>query len=129
MEETKPTQSSCQISRWQLLKAKVQNLAPEAFKARINQPKAVLIDVRTPSEFEASHLSGAINISYFAEDFWERIEALNKDDVHLICCRSGRRSVRVCTLMRNGGFDTANLFNLDGGLLAWQQAFGENSIR
>lgn len=115
---------ACKISRWQLLKTKINNLSPQDFKAQLaTQPNARLIDVRTTEEFEASHLDGAIHINYLADGFWEQIEALNTEDTHFIYCRSGRRSVRVCTLMRNGGFDPKKVFNLDGGLLEWKAFF------
>lgn len=121
-EEKKVLQdSSCKTPRWRLLKAKLNNLKPEAFQAtRAAQPKIMLIDVRTPNEFATSHLEGAININYFAEDFWEQIEVLDKQQAYLIYCRSGRRSIRVCTLMQNGGFDATKIFNLDGGLVEWE---------
>ena len=38
---------------------------------------------------------------------------------YFIYCRSSRRSVRACTLMRNGGFQ--ELYNMDGGLAAWTE--------
>ncbi len=123
-KDTQQENQACKISRWQLLKTQLNNLSPQDFKAQLAiQPNARLIDVRTVEEFEAAHLSGAINISYFAEDFWERIETLNTADTYFIYCRSGRRSVRVCTLMRNGGFDADKLFNLDGGLIEWETFF------
>lgn len=126
MHEEKETlqDSSCKTPRWRLLKAKLNNLKPEAFKAILaTQSEIMLIDVRTPDEFASSHLEDAININYFADDFWEQIEVLNKERSYLIYCRSGRRSIRVCTLMQNGGFDPTKIFNLDGGLIEWETAY------
>jgi rhodanese-related sulfurtransferase len=46
----------------------------------------------------------------------DKIEDLEKGKSYLVYCRSGRRSIRVCTWMRNGGFDNQKIFNLDKGL-------------
>ncbi|MEM8527941.1 MAG: rhodanese-like domain-containing protein [Bacteroidota bacterium] len=117
---------SCKTPRWRMLKAHLKNLEPTTFKSLMEtEPNAVLIDVRTPQEFGRSHFEGAINISYFAEDLCDRLETLDKDKTYLVYCRSGRRSIRVGTLMRNSGFDTQKVYNLDGGLVAWQEVFGE----
>ena len=113
---------SCKTPRWRLLKAKLNNLPPESFFNAVRQHKdALLIDVRTPAEFEVSHISGAINIDYLSEDFWDRMEQLGNDKTYFVYCRTGRRSIRTCTLMRNGGFDNKKIFNLDGGLLLWNE--------
>ncbi len=108
---------NCKISRWQLLRQKLNNLEPEDFLDSYHQhPGAVLIDVRTPKEFEANHLEGALNLDYLAEDFWDKMEQLDRNRAYFVYCRSERRSLRACTLMQNGGFK--QVFNLSGGLKA-----------
>lgn len=117
-------EKNCQISRWQLLKGVLNNLKPAEFKQRLEASSTpIIIDVRTSEEFEAQHIEGAINISYFAEDLWQALTKFSKEDTFFIYCRTGRRSIRVCTLMKNGGFDNDKLFNLDGGLVAWNETF------
>ncbi len=113
---------SCRISRWQLLKAQLNNLTPPLFVKAVQQGEAkhILIDVRTAKEFALGHLPTAVNIDYLAIDFWEKIELLPRDLVCYIYCQSGRRSTRACTLMRNGGFASDQLYNLDGGLRDWE---------
>lgn len=114
---------SCKISRWQILKSQLNNLTPEEFHSLVLQTdNAVVIDVRTNREYVHGHLFNAINIDYLAYDFWDRIETLDPHKTYFVYCRSGRRSVRTCTLMHNGGFK--NVFNLDGGLNIWEEAFG-----
>lgn len=114
-------EKTCKISRWEILKQQLNNLGSEEFQQAIAQGKnLVVIDVRTEEEFTAGHLPNAINISYLAYDFWDRMEQLDPDTHYYVYCRSGRRSVRTCTLMKNGGFK--NVYNLDGGLNAWKAA-------
>ena len=108
-------QSSCPISRWQQLKQQLNNLAPAAFLEAIrNTPGAIVVDVRTAEEYAAEHLPGAINLDYLAPGFWDEVEQLDPHRPYFVYCRSCRRSIRACTLMRNGGF--AQVYNLDGGL-------------
>lgn len=123
-EETVQQDASCKTPRWSVLKGFLNNLKPNDFKERIQQAsQPVLIDVRTAKEFEEYHFEGAININYFAEDLWEQLNTFPKGSTFFVYCRSGRRSIRVCTLMRNGGFDNHQIYNLDGGVVAWKAVF------
>lgn len=115
----------CKTPRWQLLKAQINNLSPEDFKSKIETvPDVVLVDVRTPEEHKINPIPNSLNINYLGEGFWDKIEALDPSNVYLVYCRTGRRSLRACTLMKNGGFDETKVFNLDGGMAAWEEVFG-----
>lgn len=116
-------ENTCQVSRWAIHKSKLENLPPQAFAEAIQQvPNAVLLDCRTPSEFAFGHLPNAINFDYLSPDFVEKMEQFDPTATYLVYCRSERRSIRTCTLLKNGGFE--NIYNLDGGLLAWTEVFG-----
>jgi phage shock protein E len=65
---------------------------------------AVLVDVRTPSEFAAGHLDGAVNIDVQSPDFSQRIAALDPTATYLVYCRSGNRSAQAVSSMRAAGF-------------------------
>lgn len=107
---------SCKTPRWRLLKSQLNNLSAKEFTSAVNASKCpVVIDVRTPQEFELGHFPNAININFFSDGLFDEIETLEKGKDYFIYCRSGRRSIRVCTWMRNGGFDNAKIFNLDTG--------------
>ena len=112
------TPPACPIPRWQLLKQELTNVGPAEFdRLRAAAPAGTVLDVRTDDEFAAFHLEGATSMNYLGEDFLERMEALNPEQQYLVYCRSGRRSVRACTLMRNAGI--RNLIHLDGGINAY----------
>lgn len=107
------------MSRWQLLKQQLNNLPPKAFQRAVQEDaNGVLIDVRRPEEFASGYIAGARNLDYLAYDFWDEVEQLDGEKNYYVYCRSGRRSLRACTLMQNGGFK--NVFHLDGGLNAWE---------
>jgi rhodanese-related sulfurtransferase len=106
---------SCKTPRWKHLKSLLQNLTPETFWQEFEQlPGARILDVRTPRELEAGILPNAIHIDFLGDHFWEQLDALDKEATYFVYCSTGRRSVRVATYMRNGGFK--HVFNLDGGL-------------
>jgi rhodanese-related sulfurtransferase len=110
---------SCKTSRWKLLKAQLNNLdCQHFFKEMEGKANTVIIDVRTAQEFEENHIDNAINISYFDEELWNKVCDLKQYEYFFIYCKTGRRSIRVCTLMKNGGFDAEKIFNLDGGITA-----------
>lgn len=113
-------QQHCEVNRWQLLKSQLNNILPKDFlAAAAATEKAILVDVRTPEEYEFYHLPGAIHLDYLGPDFIDELEQMDADAHYFVYCRSGRRSVRACTLMRNGGF--THIYNLDGGLALWEQ--------
>lgn len=110
---------SCEINRWELFRREQNNLSQEQFETYVKaEPDAVIMDVRTQAEFDTWHIPGAVHMDYFGSDLIERMEALDKNKPYLIYCRSGRRSVRVCVLMKNSGFQ--EVYNLDGGIKAWK---------
>lgn len=115
MADTPP---ACPIPRWQLLKQALRNVDPVAFDQLRQAQGYVLIDVRTENEYRGFHLENAINLDYLGPNFLEQLEALDPSQTYLVYCRSGRRSVRACTLMKNAGI--TNLIHLDGGLNAWE---------
>ncbi len=98
----------------------MKELAPYAWAELQEQTSAsVILDVRTAEEFESGHIEGALNIDIRGgEDFFASIEALDKSKSYFVYCRSGARSGQACQLMSQLGFSA--VYNLDGGVLAWQ---------
>jgi rhodanese-related sulfurtransferase len=71
---------------------------------------AMVIDVRTPDEFNGGHLEGAERIGIADSDFIARIDALDKSADYYIYCRSGNRAGQAIDAMRDLGF-TGELVN------------------
>lgn len=88
----------------------------------IAEPPAdlVILDIRTPEEFAAGHIAGAINIDYYAGDFEARLGELATDVPYVMYCNSGNRSANTLPLMDSLGF--AEVYELDGGIQAWFSA-------
>lgn len=110
---------SCPVPRWQLLKQQLHNVNAAEFEQLRTKEDYVTLDVRTPEEFQQFHLEGAQNMDYLGPDFLQQLDDLTSDKTYLVYCRSGRRSVRACIMMKNAGIP--NIIHLDGGLNAWPE--------
>jgi rhodanese-related sulfurtransferase len=80
----------------------------------------VILDVRTPEEYDAGHIAGSVNIDFYAADFRQQLDALDKNDRYFIYCRSGNRSGQTTGIMQDLGF--ATVWDLDGGINTWATA-------
>lgn len=85
----------------------------------IKSDKVVIIDVRTPEEYEKGHLENATLINFFGEDFDQKIAELPKDQEYLVYCHSGNRSGKAVKKMEAAGFTKAH--NMTGGWSGWSQ--------
>ena len=81
-----------------------------------NTPNSVLVDVRTPLEYDASHIAGALNIDYENSNFESEISKLDKSKVYFVYCRSGNRSSKSVILMKKIGIN--NIYDLQGGIIS-----------
>jgi rhodanese-related sulfurtransferase len=85
-----------------------------------SNPTFVILDVRTPAEYAAGHIEGAINIDYQAADFRDRVSKLEKVKSYLVYCRTGVRSAAASDIMVDLGFYYVS--NMTGGITDWQAA-------
>jgi rhodanese-related sulfurtransferase len=80
----------------------------------------VVLDVRTPEEFAAGHLAGAIGLDFYAATFADDLAALDREAPYLLYCRSGNRSAETREMMRSLGF--LEVREIAGGITAWVEA-------
>ena len=83
-------------------------------------PQAVVLDVRTPSEFEGGHLAQAINIDWNSSAFSQQTAKLNKTIPVFVYCLSGGRSQSAAAQLRADGF--AQVYEMKGGIMKWRAA-------
>jgi rhodanese-related sulfurtransferase/thioredoxin-related protein len=100
--------------------AAYKNLSVDEFARMAADKQNVILDVRTPAEFSAGHIPGAVNLDFNAPDFQAKAAALDKSKTYLVHCAVGGRSVRACEKMSR--LDFPNLYNLPGGFKAWAKA-------
>lgn len=76
---------------------------------QLNLSEIVLIDVRTPEEYQAGHVENALNINFFDENFTDQIKDLNTDKTLYLYCRSGKRSMNASKALSSLGYQVVNL--------------------
>ncbi len=84
-----------------------------------NQIK-VILDVRTPEEYAAGHVPGAVNIPH--DTIGKRLDELiklnnGKTDSIAVYCRSGHRAGIALKILKKQGF--SQLYHLNGDMNAW----------
>jgi thioredoxin len=92
----------------------------QAFETRMNTlSDEQLIDVRTPEEYAAGHLAGAVNMNIYDADFAQRIAKLDKSRPVMVYCKAGGRSGDAAKQLSALGYAVSDL---KGGTLAWANA-------
>lgn len=101
----------------------MKEITVEELKQKIdNGEDFQLIDVREPFEYEVSNLGGE-NIP-LAGVLIES-DKIATDKPVVVQCRSGKRSAAaIMQLEQQLGYE--NLYNLEGGILAWKEKFDPN---
>lgn len=86
----------------------------------INKEDALVLDIREPGEYATVHILNARNVPL--KDLDARAKELEKykQKPVIIACESGNRSGQAMAVLKGKGF--ATVYNLSGGLGAWQQA-------
>lgn len=96
------------------------DLSAQEFSDKIKQnPDAIILDVRTPREFEDGHIANAVNMDING-NFESDISKLDKSKPILVYCLSGARSSSAVEILKNQGFK--NIFHLDRGMMSWRSA-------
>lgn len=97
-----------------------RDLSVDEFARLAADKRNIILDVRTPGEFQSGHIPGAVNLDFDAADFSQKAAALDKTRTYLVHCASGVRSERACVKLSALNFPT--LYNLPGGFRAWARA-------
>jgi rhodanese-related sulfurtransferase len=82
-----------------------------------NSPHAVVLDVRTPGEYNLGRIPGAINIDITRGDFESLISTFDKEKTYFVYCQAGNRSIAACSILGSKGYRS---YNLAGGIVRWK---------
>jgi NADPH-dependent 2,4-dienoyl-CoA reductase/sulfur reductase-like enzyme/rhodanese-related sulfurtransferase len=77
-----------------------------------------LLDVRTPQEFAAGHIPGAVNVP--VDDLRSRLGELPSNRLIAAYCQVGQRGYIATRILRQAGFDAANVGGGYTTYLLWQ---------
>lgn len=98
-----------------------EEVAPDKAQEMMSNDDVVVLDVRTPDEYNTGHIANAQHIDYYSENFKQKVAELDKGKTYIVYCRSGARSGKSQEIMKSLGFE--KVYNLKGGVMAW---FDEN---
>ena len=79
----------------------------EAVLAAPAAERPFLVDVRTPQEFAAGHIPGAVNIP--VDDLRSRLDELPRDRKIAAYCQVGQRGYLATRILRQKGFSASNI--------------------
>jgi len=77
----------------------------------------VILDIRTPGEYQSGHLKNATMIDYYSKSFVDEVGRLDKEKAYLVYCRSGNRSARSMDLFNKLQFQ--KIYHLSSGINSW----------
>lgn len=98
----------------------VQSVDVSEAQGLIQDSNTLVLDVRSPGEFETAHIDGAVNIPVDRLDPHLREIVHNAGGTMVLVCQSGGRAEQAATKLSNHG--KQDLVLLQGGMNAWQQA-------
>ncbi len=79
-----------------------------------NNVDVILLDVRSPQEFNEYHLNGAVNIPIYELESKCNYILKEKSRLIIVYCQSGMRSKRAIKVLLKNGFK--NIYHLKYGL-------------
>ena len=100
--------------------ASITQVSPQESAGLVANDFAVIIDVRTVSEWKNKHIEGAVFIPL--NELKGRMNELKQyQDKQLIMqCAVGGRSSKAVEILQHAGF--GNVANMNGGIVAWEKA-------
>jgi rhodanese-related sulfurtransferase len=101
----------------------IDSIPPTEASALRSSGKAVIVDVREPSETASGYAAGAVlmplsKMEAKAPEWDAFVKSLKKEQTVVVYCRSGRRSSVVAEELKARGFTVKNM----GGFSGWTSA-------
>ena len=82
-----------------------------------SNPDFIILDIRTPKEFDAGHIAGAQNIDFYAQSFATEFRSLDRKKTYLIYCRTGNRSRQLMGAVEKMNF--TQVYHMRSGIVDW----------
>lgn len=79
----------------------------------------IIIDVRTPEEFNKGHLEKAVNYNFYERDFEDKLKQIDTNKKVIIYCEVGGRSAVALKKMKEMGFKY--VLEIEGGYRSWKK--------
>ncbi len=91
----------------------------EVVEAEQSNPSVDFINVCTPAEYKEKHIAGVRSVPL--DEIEKHLPEFQDKKTIYVHCRSGKRGVKALEKLKELGV-TAELINVEGGLLAWEAA-------
>jgi rhodanese-related sulfurtransferase len=95
-------------------------LRPAELTSLINRDNALVVDLSASADFEKGHIAGSRNIAPSQFDPENKVLAAARQLPVVVVCRNGQASASAAKRLKKAGFE--QVYWLDGGVAAWQQA-------
>lgn len=95
-------------------------LRPAELTGLINRDNALVVDLSASGDFEKGHIAGSRNIAPSQFDPENKLLSAAKQLPVVVVCRNGQASAAAAKRLKKAGFE--QVYWLDGGVAAWQQA-------
>jgi glyoxylase-like metal-dependent hydrolase (beta-lactamase superfamily II)/rhodanese-related sulfurtransferase len=94
----------------------IRSISPEEFAKQLSV-NSIVVDARKPGEYEAEHVSNALNIPL--DTINENFQSVPKDHDFFLHCAGGYRSVIMASILKSRGIH--NLINVEKGMSGIKQ--------
>lgn len=103
------------------VKAQAPQISVDSFALAIADTQGIyIVDVRTPPEYEAGHIKGAINASFIGFKFKKKMKQLDPSKPVYIYCQTAHRSPYASITLYKLGF--TEVYDLKKGFSKWKKA-------
>lgn len=85
---------------------KILGLGPKLDLGQLIADGAVIVDVRTPGEYNSGHLKNSVNIPL--DKLQAQMSKIKKEEVVITCCASGMRSASAKSILKSNGYQVYN---------------------
>lgn len=113
------TTSADPSGRFQSPVRPIESMSAAELLESMERPEGpIVLDVRTPEEYAAAHVPGAINVPY--DQVVQQLDSLERFRARglVVYCRSGKRAGHAERVLQDAGFQ--RLWDLDGHMLSWE---------
>ena len=86
-----------------------------------------ILDVRSEGEYNRAHVASS-DLQIDHESVLSMADSIPQDREVLVLCRSGMRSQIAAMILMRAGYDGSSLYNLEGGIIAWQSTAPDEII-
>ncbi len=100
-------------------KKHIKEISPAHAYKLLGKKGVIFLDVREPSEYNAGHIDGAINLPRGLLEFKISKKIPNKNATIVVYCKTGGRGALATYTLKQMGYK--NVYNLKGGWLGWKK--------